>query len=676
MEVWFNLNGRVAIVSLLCQLGVDVRLLLIPLAAVSFIFQTVTSRADDVATCKSDNPDSAIPACSKLLKRPGLSGNDRAQVHARRGILLLRNGRIEEALADGIRAIDADRKFAGGYYTRGLASVAQNELDRAMADFNRAAEVNPKFAWAYYGRGGVHRRLGNYDKAISEYGLALALDAKQPWFFNDRAVAYGLRGDIDRAFSDFRKALEINPKFEASIVSRGLLYGRKGEFDRALAEITRALESNPKSALGHAGIGIVYVYQGEFERAIPPLTRAIEISPVNPDAYSARGRAYAMLGQVEKASADVERAIRIDSRHITSYVTKGYLAQKQGDGASALGAYERALMIDPRAAEAYALRAEVYLEKRSLSQAATDLRKVLSLPARTPLERNAQIKAAETLTSLAPPPSNPATIPIATTTPSSEKAPAVTPSAEKAPAIAYSATGRRVALVIGNSTYAHAGVLKNPSNDAKAVANTLRQVGFTEVTALHDLGLPQMSAALKAFGDRAAGADWAVIYFAGHGLEIGGVAYLLPTDAKLERDTHVPYETVPLDRMVQTTETAKKLRLVILDACRNNPFVARMARTGSSTRAIGTGLPAIEVEGDVLVAYATKHGTTASDGEGDNSPYALALVQNMPAPNVDIRVMFGRVRDAVRKITRNQQEPYTYGSIGGDLHYFVAARQN
>jgi uncharacterized protein len=127
--------------------------------------------------------------------------------------------------------------------------------------------------------------------------------------------------------------------------------------------------------------------------------------------------------------------------------------------------------------------------------------------------------------------------------------------------------------------------------------------------------------------------------------------------------------------MLQKTETAKKLRLVILDACRNNPFVTRMARTGGSTRSIGRGLPALEVEDDVLVAYATKHGTTALDGDRANSPYAVALAANVPLPNVDIRVMFGRVRDAVRKATNNQQEPYTYGSVGGDLLFFATAAQ-
>jgi uncharacterized caspase-like protein len=99
-----------------------------------------------------------------------------------------------------------------------------------------------------------------------------------------------------------------------------------------------------------------------------------------------------------------------------------------------------------------------------------------------------------------------------------------------------------------------------------------------------------------------------------------------------------------------------------------------MTRSAAVTRAIGRGLAPVEPEGDVLVAYATKHGTVALDGDGANSPYALALAQHLVAPNVDVRVMFGRVRDSVRRATNNQQEPYTYGSIGGDLRYFVASR--
>jgi uncharacterized caspase-like protein len=235
--------------------------------------------------------------------------------------------------------------------------------------------------------------------------------------------------------------------------------------------------------------------------------------------------------------------------------------------------------------------------------------------------------------------------------------------------------GPRIALVIGNSNYVNAGALKNPSNDARLIAGVLRKVGFTEVKELYDLSLPQMVAALKEFGDRASAADWAVVYYAGHGMEMGGIAYLLPIDVRLLKDTHVQDETVSVDRVLEKVDGARNLKLVILDACRNNPFVAKMLRSGTGSRAISAGLPALEPEGNVMVAYATKHGTTASDGDGDNGPYALALAEHIPTPTLDVRVMFGRVRDAVRRATRNQQDPYTYGSIGGDLQYFaVAAR--
>ena len=106
-----------------------------------------------------------------------------------------------------------------------------------------------------------------------------------------------------------------------------------------------------------------------------------------------------------------------------------------------------------------------------------------------------------------------------------------------------------------------------------------------------------MSKALKEFGDRVNGADWAVVYYAGHGMEMNGAAYLLPVDAKLEKDTHVNDETIALDRVLEKVEGARRLKLVILDACRNNPFVARMARSANSTRSVGKGLPALEPEG-------------------------------------------------------------------------------
>ena len=136
---------------------------------------------------------------------------------------------------------------------------------------------------------------------------------------------------------------------------------------------------------------------------------------------------------------------------------------------------------------------------------------------------------------------------------------------------------------------------------------------------------------------------------------------------------HIADEAITLYRVLEKVESARKLRLVILDACRNNPFAVRGFKRGGQTRSISRGLPSLEPEGDIMVAYATKHGNVALDGEDDNSPFAKALVAHMLTPNLDVRVMFGRVRDDVRRATGNQQDPWLYGSLGGDLHYFALA---
>jgi uncharacterized caspase-like protein/rhodanese-related sulfurtransferase len=229
----------------------------------------------------------------------------------------------------------------------------------------------------------------------------------------------------------------------------------------------------------------------------------------------------------------------------------------------------------------------------------------------------------------------------------------------------------RVALVIGNSSYAHGGRLPNPANDAAAVAQALRQVGFS-VTSRTDLGRVQFEETLKSFSREAAGADIAVVYYAGHGMEKGGTNYLIPTDAVLAADSDVDFETVSLDLVLRSVEGARRLKLVILDACRNNPFLDAMRRTGGS-RSIGRGLARVEPEGDLLVAYAAREGSTAEDGEGANSPFASALVQRLKTPGLEVGFLFRKVRDDVLTATAQRQEPAIYGSLGGDEIYFVPA---
>lgn len=175
-----------------------------------------------------------------------------------------------------------------------------------------------------------------------------------------------------------------------------------------------------------------------------------------------------------------------------------------------------------------------------------------------------------------------------------------------------------------------------------------------------------MKRTLREFGNKVRDADVAVIYYAGHGIELDGTNYLIPVDAKLEMDTDVLDETFPLERFIVAADPAKQLRLVILDACRDNPFSKTMKRTIGS-RAVTRGLAKVEpTNPNTLVAFAAKAGSTASDGEGKNSPFATALVKHMTKPGLDLRKAFGYVRDDVLKATNNKQEPFVYGSLGGN----------
>jgi uncharacterized caspase-like protein len=233
---------------------------------------------------------------------------------------------------------------------------------------------------------------------------------------------------------------------------------------------------------------------------------------------------------------------------------------------------------------------------------------------------------------------------------------------------------RRVALVIGNSAYVHAPALRNSANDARAIADLLQKAGFDQVKLKLDLAYDGMRLALRDFGLATRGAEVALVYFAGHGLEFNGENYLVPVDAGLKSDSSVAFETATLSAVLDAIRPAARLRLVILDACRSNPLAARMELAGGRTRSVPRGLGRIEPTGDVLVAYAAKAGTVAADGSGRHSPYAEALLSNLATPGLDIRLVLGRVRDLVLAKTNGAQEPFVYGSLGGATVALVAPR--
>ncbi|XIA65413.1 caspase domain-containing protein [Bradyrhizobium sp. TZ2] len=227
--------------------------------------------------------------------------------------------------------------------------------------------------------------------------------------------------------------------------------------------------------------------------------------------------------------------------------------------------------------------------------------------------------------------------------------------------------GDRVALIIGNGRYQKVPALPNPPQDAADIARALERLDF-KVTRLDNASAAEMRKSLVEFGRRADGSDVALVFYAGHGMEVGGENWLIPVDAELQNDTDIESEAVSLRSVTLQVAKARSLGLIILDACRNNPFANKMRRS-LGHRAVDRGLARTEPTDNVLVAYAARDGTTASDGTGRNSPFTTAILRHIETPGLEISFLFRRVRDDVMTSTKREQQPFVYGSLSKEEIY-------
>lgn len=226
-------------------------------------------------------------------------------------------------------------------------------------------------------------------------------------------------------------------------------------------------------------------------------------------------------------------------------------------------------------------------------------------------------------------------------------------------ASAGGAHATRIALVIGNSSYEAVPRLPNPVRDADAVAEALERLGF-EVSVGRDTRKAMLEGLLADFSEKAAQAEMAVVFYAGHGIEVGGENYLIPIDAKLKSDARIKFEAVSLSDILSAIEGGKGIKLVLLDACRNNPFIATME---GRTRSIGRGLAKVEAADGIYISYSAAAGTTASDGDGDHSPYTEALLSTIEEPGLELNFLFRKVARFVKQKTNGTQTPFEYGRL-------------
>lgn len=227
--------------------------------------------------------------------------------------------------------------------------------------------------------------------------------------------------------------------------------------------------------------------------------------------------------------------------------------------------------------------------------------------------------------------------------------------------------GRRVALVIGNSSYETLPQLTNPSNDARDVADRLAGLGFEVILGV-DVGRDAFQSALLKFATRIEGADTSLLFYAGHGVQIDDVNYLIPVDAEIAQGTNISSQAIPVDRIVSLMNEYSKTTLIFLDACRDNPLTNKLP-AGQNSGGIGVGLARVRAEGGSYIAFATAPGSVAFDGQGRNSPFSAALLKHIDTPNIDIRLMMADVREDVFEATGQRQLPWENNSLIGRFYF-------
>jgi tetratricopeptide (TPR) repeat protein len=610
------------------------------------VFFSLVAPADaaDRATrqrCNGQNADATIEACTKIIRDRRESTDSRAVAFSNRGNAFRRKGDLDRAIADLNEAVRLGPKLAIAFRDRGRAYIGKKDYDRAIGDLNEAVRLDPKRADALVSRGLAYRQKGELDRANGDVSEALRLDPKNADAYNVRGLIHDRRKDYDRAIADFSEAIRLAPKFVFAFINRGIAFRKKGDIDRAIADTSEAIRLDPSSAVAFNARAFAYNGRQDYDRAVADANEAIRLDPKYNYAFITRGFSYRRKREFDRAISDLNEAIRLDPTNAEAIENRGSFYAERKDYDRAVGDYNEALRLDPRRESAYFGRGFVREQQGDLPRAVVDLEVSLSFNSNQPRVRAALDRIREALV-----------------------AKPGTGKDQQPPTM--SILQKRVALVIGNGAYETMPRLANPTNDAADIAASLRALGF-DVSVGLDLKRADMEDRVISFAKAARTADAALVFYAGHGLQHHGINYLAPTDARITDEADL-LKLVKVQELIQNLQGAKNAGILILDACRDNDAVTKLAASLPKSRAAGFrgGLAAEKAEG-IIIAFATQPGRVAIDGTGRNSPFTSALLKHLPSPGLDARLTFARVRTDVLRATGGEQRPEVSDSLDGEF---------
>uniref|UniRef100_Q07IV2 Peptidase C14, caspase catalytic subunit p20 n=1 Tax=Rhodopseudomonas palustris (strain BisA53) TaxID=316055 RepID=Q07IV2_RHOP5 len=541
-----------------------------------------------------------------------------AQSRAQLGPLCTSDATPAEQQIDACNKIIALKVFSGAklasvYFWRAVGWNKKGQYDRVIADATEALRLQPGNVALYNLRGSAYFDKGEYDIAIADFDDALRLGGASGIVYHNRGNAFRRKGDYARAIADYDSAIRLSPTEAHAWENRGASKQALGDLDGALADINQAIRLAPALPSPLISRAVIWRAKRDFDRAVIDSSEAIRLAKLRPP---------------EKVLTPPNSVL------ILAHVQRGIAYEVKGDLA--------------RARDDYAASAAVTASDvgSKANQATAKVRLALLSDPRLPQGRPAvAMRSAEPRKDAAP--------------------------EQAAPAAAE----RRVALVIGNGGYRLVKPLPNAVADAREIAGHLRALGFEVVEGI-DLDHDSMQAMTRDFLRQAARAPLALMYYAGHGIQIDGRNFLVPVDQELSSTANPLQTMIDMDSILAGLDDQLRTNILIFDACRNNPLSQRLASAEPSRSIQGeSGLAAPVTPGSgamlgagTLIAFATAPGQVALDGEGAHSPFAAALARHIGTPGLEVQQMLTRVRAEVVAATRSRQVPWSNSSLLGEVY--------
>jgi tetratricopeptide (TPR) repeat protein len=663
---------------LLAALGVDVQSADIKAQQI-LVAAKAASSSEDRAACLDGPFDDRIAQCTRLIESGQVSGADLVRAHLRRGLMYaLFAGDCDRGIADYSEMVRLDEHNATGFALRGSCQISNGNLDRALADLNQAHQLNPKEFNVHNGFGRYYIAKGDYDRAIAELSEAIGINSQVPAGYRNRGLAYEGKGDLLKALADFRQALSVNSdkrqkpvqdaaqgieRIEQKIAAIGAsdwgvcFNGPNGE-----QKITACSRLIASGRLGNGDLAQGYfqravnmiVIRGELDQSLADLNESIRFDPGQGPAHAIRAARFIRTGNLDRALTDLNESKRLNPNSGTVHNVFGLYYNAIGDYDRALVEFNESLRLFPQYLYAYKNRAVTYEHKGELVAALADFRTALSMdPAKKEIGGK---EAAEGIARI-----------------QARLATAQSTAAAALPSIAL-VPGRRIALVIGNDKYDYLPRLEKAVNDARAVADHLSKLGF-EVISVENANRRTMSTKLTELTGKLGRGDTAFFFFAGHGVAVKDGNYLLPTDTphiNEDQEAMVTREAIGADSIVDALqERGTRVVVMVLDACRDNPFKK------AGTRGVGgkVGLGEMRAPEGVFVLYSAGFGQTAldrlSDKDGSaNSVFTRTFVNLLDRSGLTLQEIAKITQSEVKKLSasvNHTQMPAYYDQIDGAL---------